>query len=121
MGRSALITIAALIAAACIGIDAWFATARCSVSPPAYLTGIAIGAVSQLFAVAMPLVVAKHFPEESIRFHLRGVGLGLLLGFASIFVLQESLLFSDVIGKARIEHSIGMACFGPASRSAHGT
>ena len=61
MGRSALVSLSALIVAACIGLDIWFATARCSVSPPLYAPGIAIGALAQIVAVALLMLMARHF------------------------------------------------------------
>jgi hypothetical protein len=121
MGRAALIWLSVLIAAACVGLDLWFGTARCSVSPPPYAAGVAIGALSQILAVAVPTLVARHFPSESPRFQLRGVGLGLFLAVASVPVLQASLLYSDGIGKERAYRSVGIACHGPALRPGHGT
>jgi len=120
MGRSALIWTSALIAAACIGLDLWFATARCSASPPLYSVGIAIGALAQVLAVALPMFVARHFPSESIGFQLRGVGLGLFLALISVPVLLTSLLYSDGIGKERSYRSVGIVCHGPALRPGHG-
>jgi hypothetical protein len=114
MSRSALVSLSALIAAACIGLDTWFATARCSVSPPLYAPGIAIGALAQIVAVALLMLMARHFPNESIRFQLRGVGLGLFLAFVSAPVLLASLLYSDGIGKERTYLSVGIQCHGPA-------
>ena len=114
MGRSALVSLSALVAAACIGLDLWFATARCSVSPPLYAPGIAIGALSQILAVTLLMLVARHFPNESITFQLRGVGLGLFLAFVSAPVLLASLLYSDGIGKERTYRSVGIECNGPA-------
>src|ERR1700744_3090041 len=99
MGRSALISLSVLITAACIGLDLWFATARCSVSPPLYAPGIVIGALAQILAVALLMVMARHFPNESIRFQLRGIGVGFFLAFVSAPVLLASLLYSDGIGK----------------------
>jgi hypothetical protein len=113
MGRTALISFAAFIAATCLGIDLWFVTARCSVSPPLYPTGIAIGAVAQTLAVSLPLLLARHFPDETSLFHLRCIGLGLFLAFTSVPVLRASVLFSDGIGKVKWYRSVGTACHGP--------
>jgi hypothetical protein len=120
MGRAAFILLSAFIAAACLALDIWFAMARCSVSPPLYATGVAIGAFAQVVAVALPILVARHFPSESLKFQLRGVGLGLFLAVASVPVLQASLLYSDGIGKERAYRSVGIGCHGPALRPGHG-
>jgi hypothetical protein len=114
MGRSALISLSVLIAAACIGLDLWFATARCSVSPPLYAPGIVLGALAQILAVALLMLMARHFPNESIRFQLRGIGVGFFLAFVSAPVLLASLLYSDGIGKERTYLSVGIQCHGPA-------
>ena len=76
MGRTPLIWTSILMAAACVSIDLWFSTARCDLSPPLYATGIVIGLCSQAIAVALPIVVARYFAGESLKFQLRGIGLG---------------------------------------------
>ena len=114
MGKSALVSLSALIAAACIGLDLWFGTARCSVSPPLYAPGIVIGALAQVLAVALLMLMARHFPNESIRFQLRGIVVGLFLAVVSAPVLLASLLYSDGIGKERNYLSVGIQCHGPA-------
>ena len=106
--------VSAILAAMLIALDVWFATSRCSMSPPIYTVGIAIGALCQVFSVAMPIVLARHFPDESLRFQLRCLGLGLLLAFSSVPVLLGSLLYSDAIGKGRSYRSVGQECHGPA-------
>jgi hypothetical protein len=114
MDRTALFWFSALIAAACVALDLWFVTARCSVSPPLYPSGIAIGAFSQILAVALPVAVARHYSSEPLRFQLRGVWLGMFLVVASVPVLLASVLYSDGIGKERSYRSIGYECHGPA-------
>jgi hypothetical protein len=114
MDRTVLIWLSALIAATCVALDLWFVTARCSVSPPLFPSGIAIGALSQILAVALPVAVARHFSGEPLRFQLRGVWLGMFLVIASMPVLLASLLYSDGIGKDRSYRPIGYECHGPA-------
>ena len=114
MSRTPLIWASILFGTACVAIDLWFATARCSASPPLYVTGIVIGLCSQLIAVALPMFVARHFPSESLKFQLRSVGLGAFLVVTSAPVLLASLLYSDGIGKDKSYHSVGFECHGPA-------
>jgi hypothetical protein len=112
--------VSALTAATCVALDLWFSTARCSVSPPLYGLGIAVGVLSQVLAVALPVLVARHFPTESLKFQIRGVGLGIFLVVASVPVLSASLLYSDGIGKERSYRSVGYECHGPALTNGHG-
>jgi hypothetical protein len=114
MGRTPLIWASISIATACVAVDLWFLTARCAASPPLYVTGIVIGLCSQMIAVALPMFVARHFASESLKFQLRGLGLGAFLFVASVPVLLASLLYSDGIGKDKSYHSIGFECHGPA-------
>lgn len=114
MGKTPLIWTSILMAAACVAIDLWFVTARCASSPPLYATGIVIGLCSQVIAVALPNLVARHFATESLKFQLRGIGLALFLLVGSAPVLLASLLYSDGIGKAKSYRSIGFECHGPA-------
>jgi hypothetical protein len=114
MSKTPLIWASMLMAAACVALDLWFATARCAFSPPLYAIGVAIGAVAQVGAVALPMLVARHFPGESLKFQLRAVGLGVLLLVASVPVLLASLLYGDGIGKGKSYRSIGLQCHGPA-------
>jgi hypothetical protein len=75
----------------------------------------------QVLAAALPMLVARHFPTESLKFQLRGVGIGLFLAFISVPMLQASLLYGDGIDKDGSYRSIGIECHGPALRSGYGT
>jgi hypothetical protein len=114
MDRAVLIWMSAVLAAVFIALDLWFAASRCAASPPLYPTGMAIGGVSQVLCISMPIVLARHFSTESLRFHLRGLGLALLLAVSSVPVLLASLLYSDAIGKEKAYRSVGFECHGPA-------
>jgi hypothetical protein len=107
--------------AACVMLDVWFVSARCSASPPVFMTGIVLGGGLQLLSFGVPLLAVRWFDSASVGIHLRGAAIGALCLAFSVPVLQASILYSDGIGKDKQYRSVGLVCGGPALRSGYGT
>ena len=94
----------------CIGFDVWTFSSRCSASPPVSPVALAFGAIIQLVAIALPVIVSKQFSDESPGFRLRCALVALMLAVVSVTFLRTGILYSDSIGRPNYYRSVGMQC-----------